>query len=131
MDPAVMESMTSLGMIQKISTGFVLLDLALCMLLPVALQKLRPTLQKLWARFMAGPDDARFTRHIKFIKREGYYHYDPSERNHILQEAILLYIGSRKDLIEKFAVRATRMHAIAGALGRPSWGLCTMRVAST
>ena len=110
MDPAVMESMSSLGMIQKISTGFVLLDLALCMLLPVALQKLRPLLQKMWAKLMASPEDARFTRHIKVVKREGYYHYDPSERNHILQDAILLYIGSRKDLVAKFAVRPPPRH---------------------
>lgn len=107
MEPNVLESMSVIGIIQKISTGYVMLDMFLCMLIPVILQHLQPRLFVIWRWLKADHDSARFTRHIKFIKREGYYHYDAAEQNHLLQEAILLYIGSREDIVKKFSVCLT------------------------
>lgn len=105
LDPNMLESMTSLSLVQKISTGYVLLDVVLCALLPVLIQRARPLLQAVWWWLSTDRESAKFARHIKFIKREGYYHYDPAEKNHLLQEAILMYIASQEHLVKKFSVR--------------------------
>ena len=105
-DGNLMESMASLSMLQRVSTGYVVLDILLCALIPVILQKIKPYAQELWRWLSADADTAKFTRHVKFVKREGYYHYDPAEKNHLLQEAILTYIGSQEHLVQKFSVRS-------------------------
>jgi hypothetical protein len=104
-DPHGLDSMTHFGLIQKISTGSMVFDLVLCFIIPVALKYSKPYLERLWEWYSAAHERARCVRNIKFTKREGYYHYDPSEKNNILQEAILLYIGSNADLVTKFQVR--------------------------
>jgi hypothetical protein len=107
MDQNVLESMSTIGIIQKISTGYIMLDMFLCMLIPVTLQHLKPRLLVIWRRLMADHDSARFIRQVKFIQSEGaagYYEYNPDNQNDVLQNAILLYIGSREDIVKQFSV---------------------------
>ena len=108
MDANMLQSMSTLGIIQKISTGHMLIDVCICMLLPLMLAHFKPYIDTVWAWLNKTTQTARFTRTIKYVKREGYYHFDPSESNQIMHEAVLLFIGSQPELTEKFKVRHAR-----------------------
>lgn len=104
---ALLDPTLALSMVQKLSTGSVLGDLALCALLPLGLHAVNGRAARLWQALTRDRQGARFLRHITFVRREGYYQYEPSEaHNRLLQEAILIYVGSQEGLVEKFAVRA-------------------------
>jgi hypothetical protein len=109
MDPEMMQSMASLGIMQKISTGYMALDVALCCLFPLLLRYVQTHWREVWTWLSTWKGgNVLFTRHITYQKREGYYCYEPQEANNsTLQEAVLLYVGSQADLVATLSVCPT------------------------
>ncbi|GFR45481.1 hypothetical protein Agub_g6825, partial [Astrephomene gubernaculifera] len=91
------ELITQYGLMNKISTGHTLLDLLLCLLVPLLLKHLAPRLadgiHKLWPQ--RNNAAKTFTRRIEFTQRSGYYWYDSDNQpsNSVLQRAILNVIN--------------------------------------
>eukprot|EP00208_Stichococcus_sp_RCC1054_P003542 CAMPEP_0206148970 /NCGR_PEP_ID=MMETSP1473-20131121/37533_1 /ASSEMBLY_ACC=CAM_ASM_001109 /TAXON_ID=1461547 /ORGANISM="Stichococcus sp, Strain RCC1054" /LENGTH=757 /DNA_ID=CAMNT_0053546407 /DNA_START=2913 /DNA_END=5186 /DNA_ORIENTATION=- len=93
---------TQLGMMNRISSGNSTLDILLCMLLPLLMAKLMPYMEKLrewW--LMAG--NKQYKREIQHTKRAGWYHsQEGEESNHLLQQAVLMYLGCNQQLCESY-----------------------------
>lgn len=102
---------TSLGIMQRINTGHPMLDMLLIALAGVlvpALVSRQLSPEALWERLSEWVrrrfQRRRFWRHVQSVTREGRFGTEPQDDGYILQTAILLYLGSRKDIVAKSEV---------------------------
>lgn len=87
--------MTQLGIMNKVSTGNSVLDIILCLLVPVLLQRITPWLQQLWnslVEYRRRPSTTN-TRTIIYQKRSDWITTVGNAYNHRLQEALLFKIN--------------------------------------
>jgi hypothetical protein len=94
------DMLTQFGLMSKISTGHAFLDMMLCLLVPVLLQRLLPALKDLFQYLFHKPIPVQqcFRRTIEFAQKNSYYYYyhgsqeDPP--NSILQAALIAYFNT-------------------------------------
>lgn len=98
--------LTQLGMMNKLSTGNMVLDLLLCLLVPTIMTHLSSHFEKVkhWLEsLLLKKTTASYHRTIEYATADGYYWYDAdNSRNKVLQDAILMYLDTLPDVVEKF-----------------------------
>lgn len=108
MDGNMFDSLASLGIMNKISTGNSVLDMLLCMLLPIVLRHAPRLLKQAWQHFKRRPDSRPkalvVTRHLDCPHSLDSENDRAAERNHMLREALEVYIGSQPELIARLQV---------------------------
>ncbi|GMH38307.1 hypothetical protein BSKO_06191 [Bryopsis sp. KO-2023] len=116
--------LTQLGMMNKLSSGNMFLDVVLCLLVPTLLTHLTQHFEKLkeWLeKLLSRKNPQGYNRSIEYATAEGYYWYDPdNSRNKILQDAVLMYLDTLPDVIEKF--KEAKFKLVTGPKGKDEEG---------
>jgi hypothetical protein len=95
--------MTQLGIMNKVSTGNSVLDIILCLLVPVLLQRITPWLQQLYntlLEYRKRPSTTHM-RTIVYQKRSDWITTLGNSNNHRLQEALLFKINIMPDVTKQ------------------------------
>ncbi|CAD7701458.1 unnamed protein product [Ostreobium quekettii] len=97
---------TQFGLMQKISTGNMVFDMALMFMMPVILKyavgywaELKEWIARSWQK-----PTSKYVRKIEYTRHQGWYWYSDSDnnRNKVLQESILMFLDGKHDVVEKF-----------------------------
>lgn len=101
-----MGMLTQFGLMQKISTGNMAVDMLICLMMPMILKYLSGYWKQLKDWFLAEPENKKlvFIRTIEYHVNNGYYYYYDKENNlnKALQDAILMYLDDQPKIIQKF-----------------------------
>ncbi|CAD7703905.1 unnamed protein product [Ostreobium quekettii] len=94
-----------IGVMNKLSTGSVVVDILLCMVLPLVLRRASDWVQDLRSRLETWLRSRQeFYRDIEHVTGDGYYAWgdQATEDNRILQEALLLYLDRLRPGLSPF-----------------------------
>lgn len=99
--------LTQFGLMQKISTGNMAVDMLICLMMPLILKYLSGYWTKLKDWFTAEAAENKkeaFVRKIEYHVHDGYYYYHDKENNQnkAFQDAILMYLDEQPKIIQKF-----------------------------
>lgn len=109
------DSIVQFAMMNKISTGNSMLDVMLCMILPIVLRQLFPFIKDIWNKVMQRPhrNTSTHERHIVYTHKSDNWHggvdIDKEPPNHLLQGAILLYLNRCGDIASKINVAQVQL----------------------
>ena len=122
-------------MLNKVSTGNSMLDVLLCVALPLALRWLAPLAAAAWERVARrAPPRAGHERFVSYTQRSAASAYhamadiDKEPPNHLLHAAILLYLNAHYDMSARLEAaevqlrRVKRSAAAAAAAAREGGG---------
>lgn len=98
--------LTQVGIMNKISqTGNTVVDLLLCIVLPLLLTQIAPHFDRMrqwWQAFLMR-GSKKWQREISFVRRDGWYYRDDDEApNNLLQQAIIMYMSTNEDLCSQY-----------------------------
>ncbi|CAD7700063.1 unnamed protein product [Ostreobium quekettii] len=111
MPAAVIDAMdagllTQFGIMQKISTGNMVFDMALMFMMPVILKYAVDYWGQLKQWFLQKHNivPSKYVRKIEYTRHSGWSYYSDSDnnRNKVLQDSILMFLDSKQDVVEKF-----------------------------
>ena len=98
--------MAHMKILDKLSTGVPALDVAICCALPIIAPRIKRAAQALWrrARRRCEPPASVFVERIITCSMR-YGRCVDNSHNKTLQDAILMYLGSKPDVTDQFQVR--------------------------
>lgn len=99
------DMITQFGLMNKITTGHSFLDILLCLLVPIFIRRCLPYLQDHAAKIFARRNRSTTThsRTISHTHRNCYWYYSSNNEppNHLLQQAIIMYMNAQPELASK------------------------------
>eukprot|EP00803_Ostreobium_quekettii_P009968 evm.model.scf_285EXC.12 EVM.evm.TU.scf_285EXC.12 scf_285EXC:84718-88170(-) len=109
--------LTQFGIMQKISTGNMLFDMALMFMMPVILKYAAGYCSQLKQWFLGRLhfEPSKYVRTIDYTCRSGssWYWDRDNNRNKVLQDSILMFLDSKQDVVEQFKVAGFKLTTAA------------------
>jgi hypothetical protein len=107
------KAMVRMKAMDKLSTGVPALDVAICCAVPVVAPRIKSAAHALWRRMRRRrqpPAVVYVQRTITCSMRYG--RCVDNSNNKTLQNAILMYLGSKPDLTDQFQVPSCHQHSV-------------------
>lgn len=116
------DMITQFGLMNKISTGHSLLDVLLCMLVPLLINRFLPQIYEVITKWFdkASPVSTQiFSRTIEYVENSErhywWYSSDDEPRNNVLYKAIQLYLNSLPKFTSSLATGEVQLRKVDAA----------------